>query len=321
MRLVTKADIDAAADRIGDAVFRTPLVPITFPGHERPCWVKAENLQPTGSFKIRGAHSAIRALDADARNRGIVSYSSGNHALAVAHAARNTGIPALIVVDDTAPALKVAATRALGAEVVVAKPDVRADVAERLATERGATLVPPFDHRLVIAGQGTIGVEIIDELSTVDVVLVPISGGGLASGVSVAIKSIRPDVRVYGVEPELAADAQESIAVGQLVHWPAEKRLTTIADGLRAQPSELTFAHLRTFLDGVVTVTEAEIRSAVASLARHARLVAEPSGAATTAAYLYCADQLPAGRTVAVLTGGNIEPTLLASILTESPSR
>jgi threonine dehydratase len=162
------------------------------------------------------------------------------------------------------------------------------------------------------------GVEIVADLATVDVVLVPISGGGLASGVCVAVKSVRPDAKVYGVEPELAADARDSMAAGHLVRWPADKRLATIADGLRAQPSELTFAHLSRYLDGVVTVSEAEIRSAVGLLARHARLVAEPSGAATTAAYLYRAGELPAGRTVAVITGGNIEPTLLADIVAES---
>jgi threonine dehydratase len=316
MELVTKADVVDAANRIKDSVLRTPLLPATVGG--RRLWLKPENLQAIGAFKVRGAANVLARLPESARERGVVAYSSGNHAQAVAYAAREVGVPALIVIDDTAPEMKLAATRALGAEVVTVPLQERQSVAERAAAERGATLVPPFDHPGVIAGQGTIGLEIMADLPDADVVLVPVSGGGLAAGIGVAIKAIRPATAVYGVEPELAGDAAASLAAGKLVHWPPNERVRTIADGLRAEPSELTFAHLRTVLDGILTVSEAEIRSAVALLARQARLVAEPAGAVATAGALFRADQLPGGKVVTVVSGGNIQPTLLAEILTES---
>jgi threonine dehydratase len=318
MELVTKTDIIDAANRIKDSVLRTPLVRANVRGRE--LWLKPENLQFIGAFKVRGAANVVAQLPESAKERGVVAYSSGNHAQAVAYAARAAGVSALIVIDDTAPELKLAATRALGAEVRTVPLAQRQRVAEELAVERGATLIPPFDHPGVIAGQGTIGLEIIADLPDADVVLVPISGGGLAAGIGVAIKALRPATKVFGVEPELAGDAAASLAAGHLVHWPVADRVRTIADGLRAEPSELTFAHLRTVLDGILTVSEAEIRQAVGLLARHARLVAEPAGAVATAGALFLADQLPGGRTVAVVSGGNIEPALLAEILTESIS-
>jgi threonine dehydratase len=179
-------------------------------------------------------------------------------------------------------------------------------------------LVPPFDHPDVIAGQGTIGLEIVADLPDVDVVLIPVSGGGLASGIAVAVKALRPSAAVFGVEPELAADTAESFRAGHLVRWPGEQRVRTIADGLRAEPSDLTFAHLRATLDGMITVSEAEIRSAVATIANQARLVAEPAGATAAAAYLFHGDELPSGKTVAVVSGGNIAPELFAEILTKA---
>jgi threonine dehydratase len=315
MRLVTKDDIVGAANRINGTVLRTPLVPTTLRG--RQLWLKPENLQATGAFKVRGATNVLAGLSESDRARGVVAYSSGNHAQAVAYAARALGVPALIVIDDTAPEIKIAATLALGAEVVTVPLDKRAAVAHDIATERGATLVPPFDHPGVIAGQGTIGLEILADLPDADVVLVPVSGGGLAAGVGVAIKAHRPRTAVYGVEPALAGDAAASLAAGHLVHWPVADRVKTIADGLRAEPSELTFAHLTAVLDGILTVSEQEIRATVGLIARGARLVAEPAGAVATAAAVYRADELPGGRTVAVVSGGNIDPGLLARILTE----
>ncbi|HYS40836.1 MAG TPA: threonine/serine dehydratase [Pseudonocardiaceae bacterium] len=316
MRLVTKDDIVDAANRINGAVLRTTLVPTTLRG--RQLWLKPENLQAIGAFKVRGATNVLAGLTESDRACGVVAYSSGNHAQAVAHAARAAGVPALIVIDDTAPAIKIAATRALGAEVVTVPLDKRAAVAHDIAAERGATLIPPFDHPGVIAGQGTIGLEILADLPNADVVLVPVSGGGLASGIGVAIKTLRPETAVYGVEPELAGDAAASLAAGHLVHWPVAERVKTIADGLRAEPSELTFAHLTKVLDGILTVSEQEIRTTVGLIARGARLVAEPAGAVATAAALFRADQLPRGHTVAVVSGGNIDPGLLAEILTEA---
>jgi threonine dehydratase len=316
MRLVTKDDIVDAANRINGTVLRTPLVPTTLRG--RQLWLKPENLQATGAFKVRGATNVLAGLSESDRARGVVAYSSGNHAQAVAFAARAAGVPALIVIDDTAPEIKIAATRALGAEVLTVPLDKRAAVAHDMADERSATLIPPFDHPGVIAGQGTIGLEILADLPDADVVLVPVSGGGLAAGIGVAIKALRPRTAVYGVEPALAGDAAASLAAGHLVHWPVADRVKTIADGLRAEPSELTFAHLTEVLDGILTVSEQEIRTTVGLIARGARLVAEPAGAVATAAALFRADELPGGRTVAVVSGGNIDPGLLAQILTES---
>ncbi|ACU96155.1 threonine ammonia-lyase [Saccharomonospora viridis] len=322
MELVTLDDVRAAGARIASVVVRTPLLPCPWvktgrdrSADDRGLWLKPENLQPIGAFKIRGAHNAIARLDEQARARGVVAYSSGNHAQAVAHAAAAAGITAHIVMPASTPRVKVENTRSHGAEVVLVGDDEREAVAYEIVSERGAVLVPPFDHPDVIAGQGTIGLEIVEDLPEVDVVLVPVSGGGLASGVATAVTALRPNAKVIGVEPELASDAKESLRAGKRVDWPVADRFRTIADGLRSQPSELTFAHLRRRLHDIVTVTEDEIRSAVATLARKARLVAEPSGAVATAAYLFHGDELPVGRTVAVVSGGNIDPALLADVL------
>jgi threo-3-hydroxy-L-aspartate ammonia-lyase len=312
VHLVSIDDIQAAATSIGDVAVRTPLLPCLWADADRPLWLKPESLQPIGSFKIRGAYTAVSRLPEADRARGVVAYSSGNHAQAVAYAARAFGVPAVIVIEDTAPAIKVEATRALGAEVVQVPLPEREAAAAEIGRERGLTLIPPFDHPDVIAGQGTIGLEIVTDLPDVDLVLVPISGGGLASGIATAVKALRPSAAVIGVEPEIAADTAAGLAAGHRVHLPPEQRARTIADGLRAEPSELTFAHLSKLLDGIVTVTEDEILAAVAVLARRSHLIAEPSGAATTAAYLSRAADLPAGRTAAVISGGNIDPTLLA---------
>ncbi len=316
MDLVTIDEIRAATEAIRPVAVRTPLVPCLWADPDRPLWLKPESLQPIGSFKLRGAYHAISRLSDVDRPRGVVAYSSGNHAQAVAYAARAFGIPAVIVVEDTAPTIKVDATRALGAEVVqVPLPDREAAAAE-IATDRSLTLIPPFDHPHVIAGQGTIGLEIAADLPTVELVLVPISGGGLISGIAAAIKALTPGAKVVGVEPELGADTQASHAAGELVRWPPALRARTVADGLRAEPSELTFAHLRKLVDEVVTVTEDEILGTITLLAKRAHLVAEPSGAVATAAYLHRAADLPAGNTVALISGGNIDPRLLAKLLT-----
>ncbi|MBM7771528.1 threonine dehydratase [Actinokineospora baliensis] len=313
MNLVTLADITAAADRIAGHAVRTPLVPA--PWADRPLWIKPENLQPIGAFKIRGAYNAVANIEPGRRERGVVAYSSGNHAQAVAYAAKAFGVPAWIVVPHDTPTVKVEATRSHGAEVVLVETGQRESKAYEIVEQRDATLVPPFDHPDVIAGQGTIGLEIVADLPDVDLVLVPVSGGGLISGIAAAVKALRPQAQVWAVEPELAADTAASLASGELVSWSVEDRNRTIADGLRSQPSPLTFAHQRALVDGIVTVSEDEIRSTVAVLARQARLVAEPSGAVATAAVLHHADELPAGRTVAVVSGGNIDPDVLVELL------
>jgi threonine dehydratase len=330
--LVTLADIREAAERVRGIAVRTPVMPCVWAAGDRSLWLKPENLQPTGAFKIRGAVNAVAALPEAVRARGVVTASSGNHAQAVAYVARRYGVPATVVMPEIAPAVKIEATRELGAEVVLVPPERREAVAAELAERHGRALVPAYDHRDVIAGQGTVGTEIVADLAPdlapdaasgvvprtegLAAVLVPISGGGLISGVAAAVKALRPETRVIGVEPELAGDTAESIRAGRLVRWDEERRYRTIADGLRMQPSELTWRHISAFVDDVVTVSEDEIRSAMRVLALRARLTAEPSGAVTTAAYLHHADSLPArGRVVAVVSGGSVDPALLASVL------
>jgi threonine dehydratase len=315
MELVTISDIEAAAKRVEGVAVRTPLLLQTW-DPRGTLWLKPENLQPVGAFKVRGAFNAVASLDDATRARGVVAYSSGNHAQAVAYAAQQYGVPSVIVVPDVTPRIKVEATRGYGAEVVEVPIGEHDAKARELAAERGLTLVPPFDDAAIIAGQGTAGLEIAEDLPDVEVVLVPVSGGGLAAGVGTAIKARCPKARVIGVEPELAADATDSFRRGELVRWPQADRARTIADGLRSQPSELTFAHLRAVVDDMITVGEDEIREAMRTLARKARLVAEPSGAVTTAAYLFHAAELPTGRTVALVSGGNADPALFTEILT-----
>jgi threonine dehydratase len=315
VKLVGIDEIRQAADDLAGVAVRTPLLPQLWADPDRPLWLKPESLQPIGAFKIRGAYHAIAALPAEVRARGVITHSSGNHGQAVAYAAARFGIAAVVVVPNVAPAIKVEAIRRLGAEVVLVDTAERSDAAEALAAERGLTLIPPFDHRDVIAGQGTVGLEILADRPTVDLILVPVGGGGLASGVSAAVKAIRPHTAVYGVEPDVAPDARDSLATGRLVPYTDEQRYATIADGMRTHLSELTLAHLRANLDGIVTVTEDEIRTTVGRLARDANLVAEPSGATTVAAYCFHASELPTGRTVAVISGGNLDPALLSELL------
>jgi threonine dehydratase len=313
VQLVTIDDIRAAAELIRPYILRTPLIPAGWADDDRPLWIKPENLQTIGAFKVRGAFNAIGHLDESVRTRGVVAYSSGNHAQAVAYAAAVYAIPAHIVMPEETPRVKVEATRRHGAQVVLCGAGQRETVAAEVLEQTGGVLVPPFDHPDIIAGQGTIGVEIAEDLPAVDTVLVPVSGGGLASGIGTAIKALCPDAHIFGVEPELAADTAEALRVGHRVDWSIEDRNRTIADGLRSQPSDLTFAHLQKVLDGVITVSENEIRAAVRELAYKSHLVSEPSGAVALAAYRQ--GVTPPGRTVMILSGGNIEPRLLQEIL------
>ncbi|MET9230862.1 threonine/serine dehydratase [Lentzea sp. NPDC003310] len=300
--MIALPEIRSAATVIAPHVVRTPLLPFG------AGWIKPENLQPIGAFKLRGALNALARLEN--RSSGVVAYSSGNHAQAVAFAARLHGVPAAIVMPDNTPPVKIEATKALGAEVFIVGITERVERAEALVAERGAALIPPFDHPDVIAGQGTIGLEVLDDLPDVDTVVVPMSGGGLISGVATAVKSLRPDVRVLGAEPELAADIAESLRAGSLVRWDPLRRARTVADALRDGPSALTWAHISRYVDDVVTVSEDEILAAVGGLARRARLVAEPSGAVAVAAL-----EKVGGKGVAVLSGGNVDPALLARLL------
>jgi threonine dehydratase len=328
-QLVSIDVIRAAAARIASIAIKTPLIRAPFPGVSgrgmgREIWLKAESLQPIGAFKIRGAANKILQLSPEQIARGVITYSSGNHAQGVAYAAREVGAKAVIVMPSNAPAIKRAATLALGAQVVdvgVASSE-RLAVAEQLVREHGYVVIPPYDDEKIIAGQGTCGLEIVEELLDVDLVLSPVSGGGLLSGVAAAVKHLNPHAKVFGIEPELAGDTAESFRSGKIVTWPAELTSRTIADGLRTQSvGERNFAHIRAFVDGIITVTEAEIRAAMRAIMATTRLVPEPSGAVTTAALLFHAHELPDyRRAVAIVSGGNVDPKLLAEVLTE-PAR
>ena len=326
LELVDLTAVRAAAKRIASIAIRTPLLKAPFAGVARrgkagEIWLKAESLQPVGAFKMRGASNKILQLSPDEIRRGVITYSSGNHGQAVAYAAREVGARAVIVMPSNAPAIKRAAILALGAEVVDVGPasSERLAKSDELVREHGYVVIPPYDDEQIIAGQATCGLEIVEELPDVDLVLSPVSGGGLLSGVAAAVKQTRHETKVFGVEPELAGDTAESFRSGQIVTWPAEKTSRTIADGLRTQSVGVrNFAHIRAFVDGVVTVTEAEIRAAMRAIVATTRLVPEPSGAVTTAALLFHADELPAYRkAVAIVSGGNVDPALLAEVLTE----
>jgi threonine dehydratase len=286
---------------------------------DRVLYFKPESLQPTGAFKLRGAYNKISSLSREDRRLGVVAHSSGNHAQAVAYAARALNTRAVVVMPRGVSRVKLDATAELGAEVVLVGPSSaeRTRKAEELAVEHGYVPVPPYDDEVLIAGQGTIGAEILEDLPGVETVLVPVSGGGLIGGISAAIKLVRPEVRVIGVEPELAADARASLESGSLVEFPADQVARTVADGLRVQRlGEVPFEYIRAFVDDIVAVKEEEILEAMRRLALRVRLVAEPSGAVTFAAHLFHREELPTSRlTVAVISGGNVEPGLLAEVL------
>ena len=318
-RLVTLDDLRAAQSRLRNIAIRTPLARLSEPGFAGEVYVKAEGLQPVGSFKLRGAYNKISQLSPEERSRGVITYSSGNHAQAVAFAARAVGAKTVIVMPSNAPEVKRRATAALGAEIVTVGPasSERKQKAEELQAQFGYVMVPPYDDPAIIAGQGTCGLEILEDLPDVDLVLSPVSGGGLLSGIAAAIKHQRPEVRVIGIEPELAGDAQESLRSGKLVTWPAELTTRTIADGLRTESlGELNFLHVRAFVDDILTVSEEQIRKAMRTLVHSARLTPEPSGAVTTAAMLFHQDNLlPYRKAVVIMSGGNVEPEMLRGVL------
>jgi threonine dehydratase len=327
--LVSLEAIQIAAERLHGAALITPLLPFADPSRRAgtpSILLKPESLQEIGSFKIRGAYNAIASLPDERRAIGVVSHSSGNHGQGVARAARQFGIRAVIVMPSDAAAIKLSRVRADGAEVILvgSSSEERAERAALLAREHGLALIPSYDDAAIIAGQGTVGLEIVEQIvgrpdqagsdeptqGAGLLVLVPVGGGGLASGVATAVKTRLPQASVVGVEPELAADARESLAAGRLVRWEPELVGATIADGMRATSlGELPFAHLRRYLDGVVAVSESEIARAMARAADVARLVLEPSGATALAAWLFHAQELPAADTVVcVLSGGNVDP-------------
>jgi threonine dehydratase len=305
------AEMGAAIERLKGAATRTPLLPF-----RENAFIKAESLQPTGSFKIRGAYNAMARLTPEERSRGVVTHSSGNHAQAIARAGRLLGIRAVVVMPDTAPQVKIAGVRADAAEIVFVGPHntERVARAHEIADRDGMELIPSANHIAVIAGQGTIGFEIAAQLlelqiDAAPVVLVPIGLGGLAAGVAAAMHRMQPRALVFGVEPATAADTRDSLARGERVAWPPEQTSATIADGLRGEsPAEIPFAILQRHLAGVIAVEENEIVNAMKAAAVEAHLVLEPSGATPLAALLSHRDELPAGPVVVVASGGNVDP-------------
>jgi threonine dehydratase len=328
--LVTLDEIRAAQQRLAGVAVRTPLyrmerarlrmLKIAEP--EFDIYIKAESEQPIGSFKLRGAYNMVAQLSPEALRRGVITYSSGNHAQGVAYAARALGAQAVIVMPDNTPEIKKAATKALGAEIVIVGPSSseRQAKAEELAAQFGYTVIPPYDDAAIIAGQATCALEILEQLPSVDLIITPVSGGGLLAGSGAAVKlsaagakvGVKSGVQVWGAEPELAADAKESFETKRLVKWPAEKTTRTIGDGLRTQSlGALNFEHVMAYVDGIVAVSEDEILSAMRVMLTATKLVPEPSGAVALAAALYHARELPHARKVAiVLSGGNLEPQL-----------
>lgn len=313
--LVTLDQIRSAQTRIAPIINKIPLLPVRGLPIDANVWLKPESLQPIGSFKIRGAYNAIASLPDDVRKRGVIAYSSGNHAQGVAFAAKHLGISAVIVMPKNAPAVKIEATRAYGAEVVLYDPmtQSREEIAGNIQQERGLSLIPPFNHHDTIAGQGTIGLEIVEALPEVDLVLTPVGGGGLVSGVATAVKSLRPDANIIGVEPALADDARQSLHSGQIVELPAEQVFRSQADGVRTlHIGEITFAHMREYVKDVVTVSEEEITAAGRRLLLEERLVVEPSGTLPLAAVMFHAAELPPAKNIVlVLSGGSMDASII----------
>jgi len=318
--MITLSDLHAARTLLQGITTRTHLIEFEPVDQNRRLYLKPENQQPIGAFKLRGAYNKIASLTNGERQKGVITYSSGNHAQGVAYAARALKTKAVIVMPSNAPQIKREATAKLGAEIVLVGPgsDERKTKAEELAAHHGYIIVPPYNDEKIIAGQGTIGLEILEDLPEVETILSPVGGGGLISGVAAAIKLTNPKIKVIGVEPELAADAQASLRAGKIVQFPAEQVSRTLADGLRTQSiGDINFEHICAYVDDIITVTEDEIREAMKLLAANPQTIAEPSGAVAAAGFLFHRDQLPNTKlNVAIISGGNIEPSMLKSLAT-----
>ncbi len=307
---ITLSDIQAAAERTRDIVRRTPVfTSCTFDALAGArVFFKCENFQRGGAFKIRGAANFILSMSPDDLPRGVVTYSSGNHGQAVAIAAESKGIAATIVMPADAPALKVAATRAHGARIVSydRATEDREAIAQRIANETGATVVPPYDHPWTITGQGTAALELLSEIPDLDALVVPIGGGGLISGSSIAAHAISPGIRIFGVEPEQGNDTLLSIRAGRRIGIPLPE---TIADGLRsAKPGVITFPIVQKHVEDIALVSDSEIRDTMNFLLTRMKILVEPSGAASAAAVM--THKIPANvqRIGVILSGGNVDP-------------
>ncbi len=320
---VTVDDVRAAGARIAGHVHRTPVLTSSTADAltGAKLFFKAETFQRVGAFKARGAFSRLTLLSTAERARGVVAFSSGNHAQAVALAARDLGVPSTIVMPDDAPALKLAATRGYGAAVILydRRREDREAIARRLVEERGVVLVPPFDDDAIIAGQGTAALELLEEVPDLDVVVTPCGGAGLLAGTAVAATGISPGIRVLGVEPEAGDDVARSLREGRRIAIPVPE---TIADSLQTtRVGERNFAILQALVEGVVTVSDLELREAMAFLFSRMKLVVEPGGSAAAAALF--AGRVPgvAGRRVGVvLSGGNVDPARFAELVAGLPA-
>jgi threonine dehydratase len=305
--IIDLSDVKRASEVIRPHVVRTPVVPCELLSRRLGCSIqfKAENLQHNGAFKARGATNAVLSLNEEDASRGVVTHSSGNHAAALARAAAIRDIPAFVVMPENSSPKKIAAVRGFGVEPVFCDPSTesRELTAGKLQQETGATLVHPYDSPDVMAGQGTVGLEILEQADSIDAILVPVGGGGLLSGVLTAVKSLRPEIDVIAIEPECANDAARSLLLGTR-QMPT--RYDTIADGLRTALGVNTFPIIRDLLDEIIQVTEDQIRAATRSLSEDAHLVAEPSGAVTLAAVQQYADRFAGRSIVAVVSGGNL---------------
>lgn len=312
-------DVLAARERIRPHVHRTPVLTSGLIDERigASVFFKCEIFQRIGAFKARGAFSRLTRLSPEERSRGVVAFSSGNHAQAVALAARELGVRAAIVMPKDAPAAKIAATRGYGAEVFLydrVGGESREEIARRIMEERGSVLVPPFDDDDVIAGQGTLALELLEDVPDLDVIVTPCSGGGLLSGVSIAARGLRPEVRVWGVEPEAGDDMKRSFEAGKIVEVPLPD---TIADALQTtRPAERTLAIVRKLSEGILTVSDLEIRRAMALLASRMKIVVEPGGAIAFAALLHGKVPDSAGKKIGVvLSGGNVDPDRFGDLI------
>jgi threonine dehydratase len=315
--LPTYDDVVAAAARIAGHAHRTPVLTSRTANEQTGAqlFFKCENLQRMGAFKFRGAYNALAKFDADQRRAGVVAFSSGNHAQAIALSARLLGMPATIVMPQDAPASKIAATRGYGAQVVTYDryTEDREQIGRDLAARHGYTLVPPYDHADVIAGQGTAAKELFEEVGPLDAFFVCLGGGGLLSGAALATRALAPQCKLYGVEPEAGNDGQQSFRSGAIVHIDTPR---TIADGAQTQHlGQLTFPIIRRDVDDILTVTDDELREAMRFFASRMKLVVEPPGCLGFAAARAMKDQLKGKRVGVLISGGNVDIDRYAALL------
>jgi threonine dehydratase len=317
--LPTYADVVAASERIAGVAHRTPVLTSRTANSELGAEVffKCENLQRMGAFKFRGAYNALAKFDAEQRRAGVVAFSSGNHAQGIALSAQLTGIPATIVMPHDAPPSKIAATRGYGAEVVLYDryTQDRELIGRDLAQQRGLTLIPPYDHADVIAGQGTAAKELFEEVGQLDTLFVCLGGGGLLSGSALSTRALSPATKLYGVEPEAGNDGQQSFRSGSIVHIDTPK---TIADGAQTQHlGNLTFPIIRRDVDDILTVSDEQLRAEMRFFAARMKLVVEPTGCLGLAAARAMKDQLQGQRVGIIISGGNVDVARYAELLAQ----